>query len=45
MNVGSLRPLLASMVLVRPPGAFVFPGPNIGNLLTASAIGNREASV
>jgi len=27
------------------PGAFVFTEPNIGNLVTASAIGNCETSV
>ena len=27
------------------PGAFVFTAPNVGNFLTASAIGNCEASV
>ena len=27
------------------PGAFVFTVPNVGNLLTASAIGNCETSV
>jgi hypothetical protein len=27
------------------PGAFIFTAPNVGNFLTASAIGNCEASV